>query len=106
MDDSSEIADVVGGELSSNGRQADAVSCRDEGGVDGVVGDARVLAVKLHWGPPKHMVRVVEQAGRGWCVRMVSRNNFELKRYLDLGGPGMMRAQPDGAGAVGWPPGN
>ena len=72
MDDSSEIADVVGGELSSNGRQPDAVSCRDEGGVDGVVGDARVLAVKLHWGPPKHMVRVVEQAGRGWFPGIIS----------------------------------
>ena len=65
MDHSSQIAHVVGRELSTNGRQADAVSCRDEGSVDGVVGDAGVLAVKLDWGPAKHMVRVVEQAGRG-----------------------------------------
>ena len=66
MDHSSQIAHVVGRELSPNGRQADAVPRRDEGGVDGVVGDAGVLAVKLHWGPAKHMVRVVEQAGTGW----------------------------------------
>ena len=66
MDHSSKIAHVVGRELSPNGRQADPVPRRDEGGVDGVVGDAGVLAVKLHWGPAKHMVRVVEQAGRGW----------------------------------------
>ena len=66
MDHSSQIAHVVGRELSPNGRQADPVPCRDEGGVDGVVGDAGVLAVELHWGPAKHMVRVVEQAGRGW----------------------------------------
>ena len=66
MDHSSQIAHVVGRELSPNGRQANAVPCRDEGGVDGIVGDAGVLAVELHWGPAKHMVRVVEQAARGW----------------------------------------
>ena len=65
MDHSSQIAHVVGRELSPNGGQANSVPCRDEGGVDGVVGDAGVLAVKLHWRPTKHMVCVVEQAARG-----------------------------------------
>ena len=36
-------------------------------------------------------------------VRMKMRWQVRVRRYLDLGGPGMMRAQPDGAGAVGWP---
>ena len=65
MDHSSQIAHVVGRELSPNGRQADAVPCRDEGGVDGIVGDAGVLAVKLHRGAAKHMVCVIKQAERG-----------------------------------------
>ena len=65
MDDSSQVAHVVGRELSPNRRQPDAVPCRDEGGVDGVVGDAGVLAVKLHRGAAKHMVCVIKQAERG-----------------------------------------
>ena len=65
VDHSSQIAHVVGRELSPNGWQADTVPCRDEGGVDGIVGDAGVLAVKLHRGAAKHMVCVIKQAERG-----------------------------------------
>ena len=66
VDHSSQIAHVVGRELSPHRRQTDAVPGGEEGRVDGVVGDAGVLAVELHWRPTEHVVRVVEQAGRGW----------------------------------------
>ena len=65
VDHSSQIAHVVGRELSPHRRQTDAVPGREEGRVDGVVGDAGVLAVKLHRGAAKHMVCVIKQAERG-----------------------------------------
>ena len=65
VDHSSQIAHVVGRELSPHRRQTDAVPGGEEGRVDGVVGDAGVLAVKLHRGAAKHMVCVIKQAERG-----------------------------------------
>ena len=65
VDHSSQIAHVVGRELPSHRRQTDAVPGGEEGRVDGVVGDAGVLAVKLHRGAAKHMVCVIKQAERG-----------------------------------------
>ena len=78
MDHSSQVADIMGGELASHGRQANAVPGRDERSVDRVIRDARVLAVKRHWWSSKHMVCVVKEA-----ARESSEFTFQLSLWRD-----------------------
>ena len=65
VDNSSQVADVVSGELAPDGWQTDPVAGGEEGLVDRLVGDAGVLTVELDGGPAEHVVGVVEEAGLG-----------------------------------------
>ena len=61
VDHSSQVSDIETGELSSDRGQTDLLLGRLEGGVDGLVGDAGVLGVKVGWPASKHIVSVIKQ---------------------------------------------